>query len=97
MKLGMVKYSRSLTSVVVYRSDQPGADPGRAKIGNGGPLLQETSTDRKVAATNRIHNKYLEACGKMCCCFWFHSEVKFWRVFDVFLDLVILPILMQFL
>ena len=26
----------------------------------------------------------LEACGKKCCYFWFHSDV-----FDVFLDLVI--------
>ena len=33
----------------------------------------------------------LEACGKKCCYFWFHSEVKFLtrRVFDVFLDFVI--------
>ena len=31
----------------------------------------------------------LEACGKKCCYFWFHSEVNFWRVFDVFLDFVI--------
>ena len=33
----------------------------------------------------------LEACGKKCCYFWLHSEVKFLRVFDIFLDLVILP------
>ena len=32
----------------------------------------------------------LEACGKKCCYFWFHSEVKFLTRFDVFLDLVIL-------
>ena len=31
----------------------------------------------------------LEACGKKCCKFWFHSEVKFFTLFDVFLDLVI--------
>ena len=33
----------------------------------------------------------LEACGKKCCYFWFHSEVKFLTRFDVFLDFVILP------
>ena len=32
----------------------------------------------------------LEACGKKCCYFWFHSEVKLLTRFDVFLDLVIL-------
>ena len=31
----------------------------------------------------------LEACGKKCCYFWFHSEVKFLTRFDVSLDLVI--------
>ena len=31
----------------------------------------------------------LEVCGKTCCYFWFHSEVKFLTRFDVFLDLVI--------
>ena len=63
---------------------------GGAKIGHGGPLLQETSSsDRKATATNQMHSNDLEACGKKCCYFWFHSEVKFLRVFDVFLDLVI--------
>ena len=65
---------------------------GGAKIGHGGSLLQETSSsDRKATATNRMDSNDLEACGKKCCYFWFHSEVKFWRVFDVFLDFVILP------
>ena len=32
----------------------------------------------------------LEAYGKKRCYFWFRSKVKFWRDFDVFLDLVIL-------
>ena len=51
---------------------------GGAKIGNGGPLLQETSSsDRKATATNRIQRNDLEACGRKCCYFWFHSEVKF--------------------
>ena len=72
---------------------------GRAKIGQGGgPLIQRTSSsDWKATATNRIHSNYLEAFGKKCCYFWFHWEVKFLTCFDVFLDLVILCILMQFL
>ena len=65
---------------------------GGAKIGHGGPLLQETSSlDQKATATNQMHSNDLEACGKKCCYFWFHSEVKFLTRFDVFLDLVILP------
>ena len=52
--------------------------PYRAKLGHGGPLLQETSSsDRKATATNRMHSNDPEACGKKCCFFWFHSEVKF--------------------
>ena len=56
---------------------------GGAKIGHGGPLLQQTSSpDRKATATNQMDSNDLEARGKKCCYFWFHSEVKF-------LDLVI--------
>ena len=67
----------------------PEADPGRGKNRSRGPLLQETSSsDRKATATNRMHSSDLETCGKKCCYFWFHSEVKFWRVFDVFLDFI---------
>ena len=59
---------------------------GGAKIGHGGPLLQETSSsDWKATATNQMDSNDLEACGKKCCYFWFHSEVKFltrfWRLF----------------
>ena len=61
---------------------------GGAKLGHGGPLLQETSSsDRKATATNRMHSRDLETCGKKCCYFWFHSEVKFltrfWRLFGL--------------
>ena len=61
---------------------------GRAKIGQGGPLLQRTSSsDLKATATNRIHSNDLEACGMKCCYFLFHSEVKFltrfWRLFGL--------------
>ena len=65
---------------------------GGTKIGHGGPLLQEiSSSDWKATATNRMHSSDLEACGKKCCYFWFHSEVKFLTRFDLFLDLVVLP------
>ena len=51
---------------------------GGAKIGHGGPLLQETSSsDRKAKTTNQMHSSDLETCGKKCYYFWFHSEVKF--------------------
>ena len=85
-----MKYSRSLTSVVVFRPDlSRGGSRGGAKIGHGGPLLQETSSsDRKATSTNRMHGSDLEICGKKCCYFWFHSEVKFLTRFDVFLDIV---------
>ena len=79
MKLGrdevlMVPYKSCCFSA---RSPQ-GRIQGGAKIGHGGPLLQETSSsDRKATATNRIHSNDLEACVKKCCYFWFHSDVKF--------------------
>ena len=64
---------------------------GGAKIGPGGFLLQRTSSsDRKATATYWMHSSDLEAFGKKYCYFWFHLEVKFWYVLDVFLDLVIL-------
>ena len=59
-----MKYSWSLTNVVVFRSDPPGADPGRGQNRSRGPLLQETSSDRKATATNQMHSSDLEACGK---------------------------------
>ena len=84
-----MKYSWSLTSVVVFSARSPqGRIQGGAKIGHGGPLLQETSSsDRKATATNWMHSNDLEACVKKCCYFWFHSEVKFltrfWRLFGL--------------
>ena len=63
---------------------------GGAKIGNGGPILQEiSSSDRKATARKQMDSNDQEACGKKCCYFWFHSEVEFLTRFDVFLDLVI--------
>ena len=74
-----LKYSWSLTSVVVFRPDPPrgGSRAGPKKV-TGGPLLQETSSsDQKATAANRMHSSDLEACGKKYCYFWFHSKVKF--------------------
>ena len=80
-----MKYSWSLTSVVVFRPDPP---RGGAKICHWGLLLQRTSSsDRKATAKNQMHSSDLEACGKKCCYFWFHSKVKFltrfWRLFGL--------------
>ena len=66
MKLGidevlMVPYKCCCFSA---RSPQ-GRIQGGAKIGHGGPLLQETSfSDWKATATNRMHSNDLEACGR---------------------------------
>ena len=65
---------------------------GMAKLGHGGPLLQETSSsDQKATATNQLHSNDLEAYGKKCFIFGSIPKSNFWRVFEVFLDLVILP------
>ena len=89
MKLGrdevlMVPYKCCCFSA---RSAQ-GQIQGGAKIGHGGPFLQETSSsDQKATATNQMDSNDPEACGKKCCYFWFHSEVKFltrfWRLFGL--------------
>ena len=63
----------------VFSSPEPKAQPSglKKKI-----LLQESSSsDRKATATNQMHSNDLEACGKKCCYFWFHSEVKFFTCF----------------
>ena len=69
---------------------RPWVDPGRDqnKVRRGGPLFQRTSSsDRKDTTTNRMHSSDLEAFGKKCCYFWFHSEVKcltrFWRLYGL--------------
>ena len=90
----LIKLGRDEVLVVPYkcccfsaRSPQ-GRIQGGAKLGHGGSLLQKTSSsDRKATATNRMDSNDLEACGKKCCYFWFHSEVKFltrfWRLFGL--------------
>ena len=67
----------------------PGADPARGQNRSWGPLLQRTSSDWKVTATNRMHSNDLQASGKKCCFFLFYSEVKFLTRFNVFFELVI--------
>ena len=66
-----------------------------AKIGHGGPLLQRTSSwDQKATAANRMHSNDLQACGMKCGYLSLVGSIpksNIWRVFDVFLDLVILP------
>ena len=79
MKLGMDEVLKVPYKCCCFsaRSVQ-GQIQGGAKIGHGGPLLQETSSsERKATATNRMHSSDLETCRKKCCYFWFHSEVKF--------------------
>ena len=79
MKLGMDEVLKvpHKCCCLLDRSVQ-GRIQGGAKIGHGGPLLQETSSsDRKATAINRMHSSDLETCGKKCCYFWFHSEVIF--------------------
>ena len=94
-----MKLSRDEVLMVPYkcccfsaRSAQ-GRIQGGAKIGHGGPLLQETSSsDRKATGTNQMDSNDLEACGKKCCYFWFLSEVKFLTRFWLVGWLVVLRI-----
>ena len=72
----------------IHLGADPGRDPGRGKNRlQRVTLLWETSSDRIVTATDRMHRNNLKACGKKCCYFWFHSEVKFltpfWRLFGL--------------
>ena len=65
-------------------------DPGQGKNKvNEGPCFEKTSSDWKATATNQMHSSDLEASGKKCCYFWFHSDVKFLTSFDSLLYFVI--------
>ena len=79
MKLGMDEVLKVPYKCCCFSArSTKGRIQGGAKIGHGGPLLQRTSSsDQKATATNRMHSSDLEAFGKKCCYFWFHSEVKF--------------------
>ena len=61
---------------------------GGAKIGHRGPLQETSSSDRKATATNRMHSNDLESMWEdmLLCLMPFRSQI-----FDVFLDLNILP------
>ena len=68
-----------LQVLLFFGQIRPGADPGQGQNrSRGGSLLKKTSSsDWKATATNRMHSSDLEAFGKKCCYFWFHSDVKF--------------------
>ena len=77
-----------LQVLLFFGQIRPRADPGRGHNRSWGPLLQRnSSSDWKSTATNQMHSSDLEACGKKCCYFWFHSVVKFltrfWRLFGL--------------
>ena len=59
-----MKYSWSLTSVVIRPDLSRGGSRAGPKKVTGGPLLQRTSaSDLKATATNQMHSNDLEACG----------------------------------
>ena len=98
----LMKFGRDEVLLLLYKCccfsvrSAKGRIQGGAKIGHGGPFLQETSfSDRKATATNRMYSNDLEACGKKCFYFSIHSAVKCLMRFDVFLDFVIFLVLMQ--
>ena len=78
MKLGRDEVLMASYKFCCFSARSPqGRIQGGVKIGHGGPLQETSSSDRKATATNRMHSSDLEACGKKCCYFWVHSEVKF--------------------
>ena len=55
-----------------------GRIPGRAKIGHEGSPYSKNFYFRPEGYSNKPkQSNNLEACGKKCCYFLFHSEVKF--------------------
>ena len=86
-----MKYSRSLTSVVVFRPDPPreGSRAGRNRS------LGSSSSQKFFLRPEGYSNKpntspWSRSTWEEVLLFWFHSEVKFLTRFDVFLHLVIL-------
>ena len=84
-----MKYSWSLTNVVIFRRDpaRGGSRMGQKYVVKG-PLLQRTSSDRKTTATNQMNSNDLKARGEKCCYFWFLSELFLTR-FNVFSDFAV--------
>ena len=76
-----------LQVLLFFWQDPSRADPGRGQNRSWGvPFFRKLlPSDRKATGTNRMHSSDLETCGKKCCYFLFHSEVKFltrfWRLF----------------
>ena len=77
-----MKCSWSGTCIKMFWPYLPkGRSRARQNRSRVGPLLQKTSSsDRKATAANGIHSNDLEACVMKCCCFWFHSVVKFFTL-----------------
>ena len=83
-----VKYTRSFTMVVVFDQIQPLVDSGGDKNWSKrvfffNKLLLQTAADR-------MHSNDIEAFGKKCFNFCFHSKSSFITHFDIFWDFVIL-------
>ena len=82
-----MKLDRDEVLMVPYKCCCFSASSVQGRIQGGAKIGQWTSTDWKATATNRMHSNDLEAFGMKCCCFWFHSEVKFlthfWRLFGL--------------
>ena len=89
-----------LQVLLFFGQIRPGADPGRGKNRSRGvPFFKKLLLQTRMAtATNQMDSNDLEACGKKCCYFWFHSEVKFLTRFSRLFGLSYFwRILMQFL
>ena len=81
-----MKYLWSLTTVG-FRLNAIGCIRSGQKRIVEGHLLWQTSSYLKASMTDRMHSNDIEACGKKCCLFWFHSEVNFLACFCVFRSL----------
>ena len=66
---------------------RPGVDSMRGQNRLRGAFLKIISSEPTAIAKKRMHSNDLEACGRKCCYFWFHSEVIFltcfWRPFGL--------------
>ena len=70
MKLGRDEVLMVPYKCGFFPPDLPRGGSRAGKIGQRGPLLQETSSsDRKATATNQVDSNDLEACGKKCVIF----------------------------
>ena len=81
MKLGNDEVLIFLTIVIVVRSESPrgGSRMGQKQV--TGYVLHNTFSLYPSDTTKQLHSNNLEACGKKCCYFWFHSKIKFLTLF----------------